>query len=265
MLYNYHTHTARCKHAVGMEDDYIRVAIEQGYDGLGISDHVILPGVKGSVRADWEEQGAYLSSLRRAQREYAGQIEIFVGFECEWSRHFSDYYRHLLDQKQVDYLIFGNHARYFKNGVEYLFKYRYPAELVERYRRFAIDGLNSGLFSIFAHPDFYMANTPWSSAAERTAIDICKTAKERDIPLEINCSCMRWEGGEREVCGEFRHRYPYRKFWEIAKDVGNTVIIGVDAHDPLDLEVWKRSLAEQFAASIGIRPVDHLETIQKRL
>ena len=266
MRYNYHTHTDRCKHAVGREDDYIAVAIREGYDGLGISDHIILPGIiHGRRRGDWGPQDEYFASVRRAQEEYKGQLEIFLGCECEWAARFESYYRELLETKKVDYLIFGIHNSYFKNGSELLLKYRYPSELVERKRRIALQALKSGLFSYMAHPDKYMENSPWNAAAERAAIDICKTAKERDIPLEINCSCMRWEGGERDVCGEHRLRYPYRKFWEIARDVGNTVVIGIDAHEPADLEKQKRTLAEQFAASVGITPVERLDTIQKRV
>ncbi|MBQ0092821.1 MAG: histidinol-phosphatase, partial [Clostridiales bacterium] len=62
MRYNYHTHTDRCKHAVGREDDYIAVAIREGYDGLGISDHIILPGIiHGRSRGDWGTQDEYFA------------------------------------------------------------------------------------------------------------------------------------------------------------------------------------------------------------
>ena len=39
MLYNYHTHTARCNHASGTDREYVEKAIEAGYKTLGISDH----------------------------------------------------------------------------------------------------------------------------------------------------------------------------------------------------------------------------------
>ena len=39
MRANYHTHTSRCNHAVGSEEDYVIHAIEQGFDILGFSDH----------------------------------------------------------------------------------------------------------------------------------------------------------------------------------------------------------------------------------
>lgn len=265
MLTNYHTHTYRCKHAVGKEDEYVAVALAEGYDALGFTDHVILPGIQGRVRGDWGTQEEYFSSLRRLQEEYKGQIDIFVGHECEWSSRFASYYKELLDSKKVDYLIFGNHTLYFKGGKDIVLKIRSHTEYVRRYRKFALAALESGLFSYMAHPDFYMSYSPWDGEAERTAIEICKNAKKRDIVLELNCSCLRWKGGERDLFGEHRVKYPYPKFWEIAREVGNTVVIGVDAHDPLDLQKEKRELTLQFAADMGLHVVDHLDFIQKRI
>ena len=39
MLYNYHTHTVRCRHASGTDREYVEKAIEGGIKTLGISDH----------------------------------------------------------------------------------------------------------------------------------------------------------------------------------------------------------------------------------
>ena len=36
---NYHTHLVYCGHAEGHAEDYIKKAIELGFDELGISDH----------------------------------------------------------------------------------------------------------------------------------------------------------------------------------------------------------------------------------
>ena len=39
MKHNYHTHTTRCHHAEGSDEDYIIEAIKAGYKTLGFSDH----------------------------------------------------------------------------------------------------------------------------------------------------------------------------------------------------------------------------------
>ena len=40
---NYHTHTARCRHASGREEEYIQQAISSGLKVLGFSDHTPYP------------------------------------------------------------------------------------------------------------------------------------------------------------------------------------------------------------------------------
>ena len=39
MFANYHTHTYRCNHATGTEEEYINNAIALGFKELGFSDH----------------------------------------------------------------------------------------------------------------------------------------------------------------------------------------------------------------------------------
>ena len=42
MEYNYHTHTHRCSHASGTEEEYVKRAVENGIKYMGFSDHVPL-------------------------------------------------------------------------------------------------------------------------------------------------------------------------------------------------------------------------------
>ena len=49
---NYHTHTYRCGHADGKDEDYVRQALGAGMYELGFSDHIMLAnfsqlGVRG--------------------------------------------------------------------------------------------------------------------------------------------------------------------------------------------------------------------------
>lgn len=65
-----------------------------------------------------------------------------------------------------------------------------------------------------------------------------------DAPLEINLLGLL-EG----------RRYPNPLFWEVAKEVGNKVILGVDAHNPerlkeRDVMERGRRLAEKFGLEV---------------
>lgn len=39
MRTNYHTHTTRCLHATGSDEEFVLSAIKGGYQELGFSDH----------------------------------------------------------------------------------------------------------------------------------------------------------------------------------------------------------------------------------
>ena len=50
---------------------------------------------------------------------------------------------------------------------------------------------------------------------------LCLAAKELHIPLELNLLGLR-----------ANRRYPSERFFRIAKACGNTIVAGIDAHDP---------------------------------
>ena len=61
---NWHTHTYRCGHAIGTEEEYVLAAIKAGVKRLGFSDHCPFPGIyQDRARMDYEE---FEDVLRRA-------------------------------------------------------------------------------------------------------------------------------------------------------------------------------------------------------
>lgn len=56
---NYHTHTFRCHHASGSDEEYVLEAIANGYKVLGFSDH-----------ACWEYSSKYVSRIRMRVQEF---------------------------------------------------------------------------------------------------------------------------------------------------------------------------------------------------
>lgn len=61
MKTNYHTHTARCMHAVGDDEDYVRSAIKGGFQELGFSDH-----------SPWKYHTDFVSDIRMLPEELPG-------------------------------------------------------------------------------------------------------------------------------------------------------------------------------------------------
>lgn len=75
--------------------------------------------------------------------------------------------------------------------------------------------------------------------------------------MEINEGCFNNET-KRQMGDEYRYRYPYDKFWEIVKEVGNTVVLGVDAHDPSAYNESARKMAMDFADELGLTVTEDL-------
>lgn len=257
-MYNYHTHTKRCGHASGKDEDYVLAALNAHYDGIGFSDHIMLPNViSDNVRGRFEQKDEYIASIKNLKEKYKDQIKIYVGFECEWDIHFEKYYRSLLENKEVDYLIFGNHSCYFKNK-EYGLKISSKKAYLQRYLNKTTAALRSGLFKIMAHPDLFMNHVPWSKEAERISLAICQEAKKNHVALELNCGCIINEE-KKDWFGEYRYRYPYLKFWEIAKNMGNVIVVGLDAHHPDAYNSEKKKIMEEFIQTLNVKITDKLD------
>ena len=62
--FNYHTHTYRCKHAKGTDEEYVLKAIEAGYTVLGFSDHAPYRDYPSDrSHMDFEQLDDYIDSI----------------------------------------------------------------------------------------------------------------------------------------------------------------------------------------------------------
>ena len=86
MKTNYHTHTTRCMHATGSDEDYVRSAIKGGFQVLGFSDHTpwkYRTHYVADMRMLPEELPDYVNSIQVLREKYHEQIDIKIGLECE--------------------------------------------------------------------------------------------------------------------------------------------------------------------------------------
>ena len=127
-----------------------------------------------------------------------------------------------------------------------------------KYTEHAIKALDSGLFTIFAHPDLVMGSCrQFNEIWEEYSYKLCEAAKRNNVYLEINEAGIR--KGECYIGSEFRNPYPYDRFWRIAKKVGNKVVIGVDAHSPEDLKSNSHKKALEFAKKLHIKVEEEIK------
>ena len=210
---NYHTHTPRCKHAVGSEREYIETAIATGLKTLGFSDHVPQPfpaPYASRIRMSMDELEGYIDTLQALRKEYRDRIRILIGFEVEYFPRYFDRLLRILGDYPVDYIILGQH--------------HVPDETDGFYSGVRTEDprMKTGRFSYLAHPDlisFAYEKHPEIYREQMTRL--CEAAKECGLPLEVN-----YYGYTT------RRNYPSDAFFSLASSLGCRFIIGCDAHQP---------------------------------
>ena len=251
MIANYHTHTHRCNHAIGREEDYVQEALNAGFEILGWADHTpyLFPGGYYShFRMRPAQLPGYVQTIQELQRKYAGQIEMPIGLETEYyPKHFGNLIEFLRDHP-IDYLILGQHFIGNEYDAPYSGLVTDDKDVVRQYCRQSMEAMNTGLFTYFAHPDLihYAGDRKFYQETVRT---MCAEAKKCGIPLEINLLGIR----------EGRH-YPNRYFWEMAAEEGCQVILGCDAHSPQAVnvpEAVEKALA--LAKELGLEVLPRVE------
>lgn len=258
--YCLHSHTYRCGHAEGKDEDYILNAIKFGLTYYGVSDHVILPNiVQPGMRGAWYEREDYLNSIDALKKKYQNQITIFKGFECEYMPEYVSYYQKLLDTKQVDYLILGQHMYFDHNKVVWYMDLD-PETAVKKYTEHLIEGIKSKLFTYVAHPDLFMCFTSkWGKTEIECAKKIIAAAVKYDIPLEVNL-CHARIYGKRDFAGVYGYyQYPFNPFWEMVAKSKARVVVGFDSHRPIDVYKPGLEILDFVVSATKIKPILKLE------
>jgi histidinol-phosphatase (PHP family) len=250
---NYHTHTFRCGHARGSDEQYVKAAIDAGFKILGFSDHAPYPGIHiPSDRMDMDQLDDYYNSLMMLRDRYKDHIDIKIGFEIEYFPFLEDHYRFLLER--ADYLIVGQHNPIFLT--DDLDLYAGEAE-IETYGDLVVQAIESGLVSMVAHPDYFMiGRRSWPANGDAVAHRIASAAAKHRIPLEINLNGLRY--GTKVIDGESAHLYPYRRFWEIVAQHDVLCVYGVDAHHPTTLmEKERLTIVNQILIDLPLTLVEN--------
>lgn len=225
MIANYHTHTFRCKHADGKEEEYILRAIEGGIKYMGFADHApinCVDGYNGWWRVQPEDANDYIETLRTLREKYKDKIKIHIGFEMEYFPEYFDKMYAYVKELGAEYIIMGEH--YIDGDWKETSRHtNHPGHTVEDFKEYVdtvIEGMKTGKYLYVAHPDMF--NLPENDAFyEKEAQRLCEASKELDVPLELN------------LLGIYDNRnYPDERFLAVAGKVGCKMIFGFDAHDP---------------------------------
>lgn len=251
---NYHTHTSRCKHAAGCEEEYVQSAIQSDVSVLGFSDHAPFPDRDFGLRMAYGELDDYLDTIAMLSDKYSAKISLLKGLEIEYLPEYHAYYEELLTKKHLDYLLLGEH--FFKTDEHTLLNI-YNATDTDWYPKYAAaiaDAIKTGYFRILAHPDLCMLNPfAWDKNCEIAADCIINAAMQSNIILEFNANGIR--RGITDFPDGKRYPYPDERFWQKIHDSGLPVIVNSDCHNPA--QVWDDALdkAHKLLRTYDIEPI----------
>lgn len=258
MLANYHTHTYRCLHASGDDEEYVQKAIAEGLKILGFSDHApyIYPnGFVSYYKMTPAGADEYFSSICALREKYKDKITIHIGYEAEYYPALWQETLKFWESKNTpEYLILGQH----------FIREEYPAEqkihsysgigdksCLKTYVDTVTEGIATGKFTYIAHPDVVSYHDGDLDYYREQMTRIIKSAKAAGLPLEINLLGL----------AESR-RYPNPHFWEIASQFSPEVILGCDAHEP-ERVADKNEITEalRFADKYHLNVVEEVKLI----
>ncbi len=225
---DYHLHTARCKHAKGNMEEYVKQAIRLGLTEIAFTDHIPLPDNYDSAHRMAENELAdYVADVQRLQKEFP-QLKIKLGVEADFIDGMENFLEDILRQHPFDLVIMSVHfIRHWPEG-NWVFKYNFPGktltQIYEDYLQAVLRGLQSGLFDIVGHLDLIKAARQSVLAYNRPSIErILREVQKQGMAVEINTS------GWRKAVAQ---PYPAGEAWPLLLEHRIPLTIGSDAHAP---------------------------------
>lgn len=260
MKTNYHTHTKRCLHAQGSEEDYVKSAIQSRLSTLGFSDHAPFPDHDFGLRMPYSELNDYIRSIDSLTKKYSADIILYKGLEIEYLPEYHPYYESLLYEQKLDYLLLGEH--FYRDPAGNLLNIT-QAKNTETYIDYAncvAAAMDTGYFKAVAHPDIFAMNQfKWDKNCEIAADIIAESAERTNTILEFNANGLR--RGIHEYPDGNRLMYPHESFWKKISGTHIHVMIGSDCHNPV--QVWDDYLPISYdiVKAMDISPVEIITNV----
>ncbi|MBJ6360797.1 histidinol-phosphatase HisJ [Paenibacillus sp. GCM10012307] len=261
MLIDYHTHHARCGHAVGSLEDYVKRGIEIGLGQIGLSDHIPLVHVDPAayypeMAMPMEELPHYVEECYALKEKYKGVIDIRVGLEADYIEGWEKELEQIINAYEWDYVIGSVHflgewdvtdfrQTHGWEGRNRLDVYRTYYDAVQK-------AAASGLYDYIGHIDvikrFGFKPEEDVTELENAALE---AVKRHDLAIELNASGLRMPAEEM---------FPSRRMLKYALELGIPITIGSDAHQPERLGQYLDQAREQLK-EVGF---SQLATFNKR-
>ncbi|MFM8337701.1 MAG: histidinol-phosphatase [Opitutaceae bacterium] len=225
VLYESHSHTPLCKHAVGTPAEYADVAESRGLKGIIITCHAPLPdGLGIDHRMAPEEFDRYIELVAAAREEFAGRVDVRLGLESDYFPGIEAWAEKLHARAPLHHVLGSVHmqvghyrAKYF-TGDPFAYQQLYFQHLAE--------SAETRLFDTLAHPDLVKNDSPREWEFSRIESDIARALDRiarTGVAMELNTSGLLKSVPEMN---------PGPRMLGMIRERGIPVVLGADAHRP---------------------------------
>ncbi|MHA1339602.1 MAG: histidinol-phosphatase HisJ [Promethearchaeota archaeon] len=268
-LWDYHVHSKYCRHANGNIEDYIKAAIAQELDEIGISEHnpyELMPESDLVPRKEYAmpmtELSQYFSELESLRGKYKEKIKVKIGMEIDYFAWNIENIKSFINSNKLkfDYIIGSVHILYDESvGYFPIDDKRFDVfdkvgvdKVFENYLDQMEGLINSGLYDIVAHIDLPKKNLHRHSNREfylNRMENLLDIIKGKNLAIEYSLA------GLRKKCKE---PYPEEIIVEMIAERRIPMIISSDSHDPSDVGSGFKQ-AVKFLAEKGIKELVRFE------
>lgn len=240
MLADYHVHTPYCGHAKGTIIEYVTAAVSCGLHEIGFADHLgryYLTNIQRRRYWDWgmdeRNLARYVNELLELREIFKDKIRIKIGLEVDYVEGAEDLLEPVVSRYPLDYLLGSVHC-IPRFGWKHLASYAHSPDtsiIYKEYFRVARSALRSGLFNVFAHPDFIWRYMGWPqhdpAMPFQEIAETVRVAGETGRVIEINANGLLWSQANMVENGD-----PFEVLLDECRRCKVTVSLGSDAHEP---------------------------------
>lgn len=225
LLYESHSHTTLCKHAIGTPADYARAAVRRGLKGIIFTCHCPLPdNISHAVRMRPEEYETYVDLVASTRTAFASDVDVRLGLESDFYPGVEPWLEKLHARVPLHHVLGSVHTQVPDYRSQYFrgdwFDYQ------QTYFEHLAQAAETGLFDTLAHPDLVKNEAPreWLlSRIEPYIVRSLDRIAKTGVAMELNTS------GKNKLLPEMN---PGPRILELIRQRGIPVVIGADAHRP---------------------------------
>ena len=254
MIIDLHNHTARCNHAVGSEEEYIKEAIKNNIDIFGFSDHAPMK-FDYKNRMTLAQCDEYENKINSLKTKYKKDILILLAYEVDY---LLGYMEDRVLQSNVDYLIGSVHFinKWGFDNPEFISKYQNQNidKIWEDYFLAITNLAKCDKFQIVGHLDLIKVFKFLPKKDIRLiAKDALQEIKNYNLAIEINGS-----GFDKPI----KEQYPSKEILEICFEMGIDITFSSDAHNKDEINLYNKKCTN-LAKSIGYKEMVYFKDREK--